>query len=130
MQKLRQTRGRRISELGEKYCAEKVAAGSWTSRSQNEVETSFRILEQLLGNKLVSELSYADLRKFKESLQKIPANYSKKPEFKGRALADIVKSKPDKPISITTVNKHLTNASSLLEWGRRHGYCAENYADT
>jgi integrase len=44
-------------------------------------------------------------------------------------VAQIVAMDGVKPMSVTTINKNITRVSTLLNWAKKHGHIAENYAE-
>jgi len=118
-----------ISEVSDEFCEEQLSGGSWSDKTHAEYRVTFRLLENILGDKPLNAVDFEDMRTFKKSLRKLPKNYNKKAEHKSKTLLEILELGGGEVISTTTVNKHLQKVSTLLAWAKRHGYCSENFAE-
>ncbi len=118
-----------LSSVIEEYAQEQERAGNWQGKTGPENRAIYRLLIEITGNPLVSELGYAPMRTFKETLLRLPANINRDPRYRGKTIPDILVMPDVEPMSITTVNKYLTRASSLLKWSQQHGYVDRNYAE-
>lgn len=116
-----------ISDLTDKYISEKLRAGIWAPRSRQENEYILKsLIIKMLGDISVSDIDYDKARKIKETLLKLPAHISKKSEYRGKSIDEIVNMEHEKCMSVTTVNKILGTYSSLMQYATRHGYVNSN----
>jgi len=113
--------------LAEKYVAEKVRLGIWASRSlQDNQYILTKLLVQMLGNLSCKMIDYANARYVKETLMQLPPYLSKKSEYHGKTINEILSLKTRQKISVTTVNRAIGMYSSLFEYGVKHGYLKTN----
>ena len=113
-----------IGSVIEKYCAEKVQSGSWTAKSEAENRSIYQLFFYIIGDIRISNINHSTVRRYKEILQKLPPNLTKK--YPKLSVSEVLKLNPP-PMSITTINKHLNRMSSLFDWMCRHGYVDKNY---
>ena len=69
-------RGKQLSHMISAYTAEKQSG--WTEKTQMEVKSVFRLLEDILGNIDVSTITRPMLIELRSTLMKIPPNVYKK----------------------------------------------------
>lgn len=118
-----------LGELIVKYKDEQLKAGAWNIKSQYEVNHKLEILAAIIGDTTpIANIGPEKVLYYKESLLKIPAHISKKPEYKNLTVEEILKLPLAKQtLSITTVNKYLLWANALFRWARSNGYVTQNY---
>jgi len=93
------------------------AGGNWTEKTYNENAATYQLFVELQGNLKVSALKKSHFRNFKNQLTTLPKNHRKLPEVKDEPLQQLVaRNHGLDSISITTVNKHLTKRSTLINW--------------
>jgi hypothetical protein len=84
-----------------------------------------RFLE-VAGDRPLSEYTKADGRKFKEVLQRLPSNWTKKPGLRGKAIDQAAKKAAElgmPPMSTSNANKAIGRVQSFWTWA------AANYFD-
>lgn len=118
-----------LEKLIDSYCQEKILAGIWSQRTKDESLYTGRLLVRILGNVDVTSIEFEEARKLKEIVMQLPPHLSKNKDYIGMTIHEIVESKPEKVMSITTMNRILGMASSIWEYGKRHGYVSINYFD-
>ena len=69
---------------------------------------------QILGDIPAAAVSRASLRQYKETLQKVPPNRTKK--FPGVAIATLAQQTHPHTLSSTTINRNLGFVSSFFSW--------------
>ncbi|MBR9865866.1 MAG: site-specific integrase [Oceanospirillales bacterium] len=125
-----ETVSKTIREIASLYCDEMQAGGNWTKKTYNENAATYQLFVELQGNLKVSALKKSHFRNFKNQLTTLPKNHRKLPEVKDEPLQQLVaRNHGLKSISTTTVNKHLTKMSTLLNWANANDYCEENVAN-
>ena len=116
-----------ISAAFAPYCAEKLRNADWNDKTQKEQQYSIQLLESLLHDKAVAEISKADIRRVKDSLARLPKNTSKDKRFSGLRITEIIDlGITDNLISSTRANHHLRLMSGFLGWCQLNGYMQEN----
>ena len=118
-----------LSELVERYLDEKTTI---TAKFKDDHRAAVRAYEQLLPDRATWYL--ADTRtvsRFKETLLKAPANWTKL--FPGKTLPEavILNEKRQRPtLSQRTINeKYLRVLNSVLRWAKQNGYADRNAAE-
>jgi nitrogen PTS system EIIA component len=67
----------KLARIAEKYRAEKIAEGSWRSKTAAEHEAVHELPIQIVGNVETSTITHKTAREFKDALLKLPANMTK-----------------------------------------------------
>jgi integrase len=119
-----------LADLVKAFLAEGERAGRWTPKTLQEQQAIYAMLLEIVGpTKPLGSLGRTDLVQFKETLQKLPPNRSKR--YKGKAVSELAAmSLPASELmKVNTINKVLIRVSSLLKWGVTHDYIAQNYAE-
>lgn len=117
-----------LSELIAKYKDEQLKAKAWNIKSQYEVNHKLEVLAAIIGDIPVADIGPEQVIYYKESLLKLPAHISKKPEYKNLTVLEILKlPTAEQTLSITTVNKYLMWANALFRWAKSNGYVMQNY---
>jgi uncharacterized protein DUF6538 len=121
--------GMTLGELIKQYHADQISQKKWTAKSSEEVKRSLELLTQILGETTdASSISRNDIRTFRDTISKLPANFNKKPKFKGKTVAQILASYKGVGIAGNTVKKHLSWVRALFAWGVMEGRIVSNPA--
>lgn len=122
-----------LSAAVAEYVAEHAAGGHWTKKTQAESEGIYRLLVGIVGDRDMSELDYKALSGFRDTLLKFPSNVSKRRAYRGKTISEILAmiatAKVDKPLSVSSVNKHIIRVGAFLKWAVKRGYVAANFAE-
>lgn len=119
--------GLSIATLAADYRAEKQIGDNWVARTKLEKIDHIKLLEEILGAETdVRTLSAIDGKKVKSTLLAYPKNRFKKPETKGKTLAEVIAMKSVEHIQVPTINKYLQTYNDLFEWGKRNGHVDTN----
>lgn len=117
-----------IYELLNKYKAEKVRSGSWSSNTIKLSEDHIRVLIELVGDVPVHQINSTEARLIKEKLQRIPAHAKKKKAYRDLTLREL--SSMDIPqthlMSVTTINMKLSFYSEAFNWAQVNGLSESN----
>ncbi|MBT0652906.1 site-specific integrase [Geomobilimonas luticola] len=100
---------------------------SWTLKTRMEVEGSYNLLLQIMGDRPMSILARHDLVSLRDTLTKLPPNIQK--TYPGRSISEILRHSNLVPMSVTSINKHLTRMSSLMRFCVLEGHISVNYAE-
>jgi integrase len=100
----------------------------WREKTKTEVQYSLQLAVEILGDIGLEEASRDKLKEFKNILLKLPANFSKSPKYKSLTIAKITSIEGIKPMSTTSVNKHISWLGSMLTYAVKEGYVASNPA--
>ena len=117
-----------LSEFIEKYIQTKLSDGAWKDHGVADHRGRLVNLVEMLGDKVVSDVSRDDMRNFRDVLRKLPPNRTKLKEYKGKTINDILEMNPTRVLSVKTVNVIVETASSMFDWGVREGLLSQNPA--
>jgi integrase len=119
--------GATVKEVLNQFLAEKIQSGQWKEKSREENEAIYNIFLRIVGDVPFRTLKYAELRRYKETIQKLPPNLNNAKRFEGRSIEEVL-ALGLKPISTVTLNKHLSRMGGLFDWAERHDFTDRNYA--
>ncbi len=117
----------KLSEAIRQYVADKGVR--WTVKTKLEFTCMFDVLAEVVGDRVVSELSRADGLACRNMLMKLPANFRKKKMYRGMGIKEIVDSGASETLSAKTINKYLVLLSSLCKWCVKNGMMETNIAE-
>ncbi len=121
------TSGPTLSTLSKLYIEEGKRGGTWRTVSTFEVQRALRDLFELMGDMPALAFDVEHARTLKDRLSRCPQYFELRPEFKGKALLQVVESGSTyKTITATTVNNRLRKLSAFLNWCKANGYIKEN----
>lgn len=116
-----------LRNVMERYCAENEQ-DNWQPKTALEYRSKIALFLEFAGQDIkCKELSFKVTRDFKTALSKLPANRTKKAEYKTKTLKQLL-AMDCKPMSKTTANNILSKLSAFLEYARKEGFIKENYA--
>ncbi|MGZ8430008.1 MAG: hypothetical protein ACXW4S_10835, partial [Candidatus Deferrimicrobiaceae bacterium] len=96
-----------LSEALAEYVKEHSGGGHWTEKTKAESQGIYALLLGIVGDRDTVELDYKALAGFRDTLTRFPSNVSKKKEFRGKSIPQILKMDIADPLSVSSVNKHL-----------------------
>lgn len=117
----------KLSILIGDYSQEKIRSGIWSQRTQDDNTYIGELMVKILGDVGVASIGFEEARYFKKILMALPSHMTKNEQYKGMSIDEIVASAPTQTMSITTINRALSVASSIWEYGKKNGYVKENY---
>ena len=125
--------GESISELFERYAAERAAEKSKRSDTISQDRKVIALFAEFVGKgRSLPSVTAANIRDWKAILSTLPPNYRKMTIFAGKDQreASIYAIKNGLGgLSPTTVNRHISAVSSLFKWARTNSYAEANPCD-
>ncbi len=121
--------GPRLSLVIDEYSQEHISLKKWRGKTIEENRTVFKLLVQILGDVPFDSLNHADLRRYKQTLLKLPPNMNKVARYRDKTIPEILAMNDVESMAVNTINRHLVRASSLFKWAQKHGYTDLNYAE-
>jgi hypothetical protein len=118
--------GPNLSDMVSAYVSDR--SPHWTEKTRLEFESQLKLLVDVLGDKPVADYTRVDCLGAREVLLKLPANFTKKREYKGLRIAEIAALEVADRLTTKTVNKYLVLLSSLFKWMQKSGYTVGNVA--
>jgi integrase len=120
--------GTSIDQVMNEFVSERLLSQSWSDLTHKEYIATFKIFTDQFGMIDVSDIDHTISREFKNLLQRLPKNKNKLKQYKDLSVKKFLTldiPSIDK-ISITTLNKHIQQLSSLAEWSVDNGYIQRN----
>lgn len=118
-----------LSGLVEDFMDEGNRTSRWTAKTVDEYQAVYELFLKIVGDMPISGLSHAVMREYKQTMLKLPPNINKSPQYRGKTLKQILRMKPKKTLSPTSINKGLTRISTLFKWALKNGYLQVNWAE-
>lgn len=115
-----------ILEAADMYINDRTVTGHLTEKTAAENTAIFRLLERVIGDKYVHEITMEDVASFRATLQRLPPNMNKNPVFRNMTIGQILEAKPEKRLTLRSVNKYLDRVSGLLNWCNKKGFIRAN----
>lgn len=105
--------------------------GGWTAKTKMESDGVFRLIIDLMEDVPIESIDRGRVRSFRDKLLKLPPNvykvYSKLSPLEVIEQVDSGKLKAD-PMSLTSVNKHISRLFSLMAFCIKEGHRTDNPA--
>lgn len=121
-----QTNRRTLSMIKDEFLIE--GQQKWRQKSKMEVEYSLKLVVDVMGDMDLDDLNREALKDYKAKLLKLPANFSKNPLYRDKTIKQLLAMDNTKPMSLTSVNKHITWLSSMLNYALKEEYIIRNPA--
>lgn len=123
----------RVSELLEEYIDTKKSQNSWkSSKTEPDMRKTINRFIWIIGDREMSELENRGIfDEHMKKLVKLPADNATKPRYRGKAYDEVIRigqESGDKVYAVKTVNKALSNVSTLMSYGVEMGYLTKNQA--
>lgn len=119
--------GPTVESLIKAYLEEGKRGGTWRQVSTIEVERALRDMIDLMGNMPIQAFDVQQARLLKDRLSRCPQYFALLPQFKGKALLEVVESGASyKAITAVTVNNRLRKMTAFMNWCKSNGYITEN----
>ena len=119
----------KFSEVKEVYLAEVEKGENWTEKTRAENLSIFELFVQAMGDLPVDKIDRRLMVSFKTIIMKLPPNLNKSPRYRGKTIEDIIASKPEKTLTVNSINKYLRRLSGLFNFSVRNGFMLTNPAD-
>jgi integrase len=120
--------GEPISEVVEKFVAEKLASQAWTPKTESENRAVFKLFIWVEGDVPINTVTRQTMAHFKQVLLKLPPNLTKNKRCRGKSIEKILKMSFRQTLSPSSVNRILTRMSGLLQYAEIHGMVTRNPA--
>lgn len=123
-------RSKRLSQAIEQFVRENVSDGKWSKKSIIDYKDRLKILSDIMGDPLMSEIDRKKTRQFFDSLKKIPANKSKIRLYRDKSIDELLEMDlpRDKCLSDQTINNTMQAASNFFNWAVKGEILSQNYA--
>jgi integrase len=119
--------GPTVESLIKAYLEEGKRGGTWRQVSTIEVERALRDMTELMGDMPIQAFDVKQARLLKDRLSRCPQYFALLPQFKGKALLEVVESGASfRAITAVTVNNRLRKMTAFMNWCKSNGYITEN----
>ena len=111
--------GKKVSECFKDLQREKTnpSSGQWKAATIKDYQDTCNLYIEYLGeDKPFNQISKAEHTSFKQALQKLPSNRSKKPAYRNKSINELLEDNiPESDLmKFTTINNHLTRLNTLI----------------
>lgn len=114
---------RTVAALADRYCDLKKDK-EWVPKTYNENRRVLNLFIELVGGtRPIASLGLEDVRRFRDTLLKLPSNYMKSKEMQGKPLTDVLAAEKGGPaLANKTGEKYFQNLKAFLKWTVNEGY--------
>lgn len=111
-----------LSDLIERYCTIKIKDGAWAQHSLSDHKNRIMSLLWIIGDKPINVISRQDMRRFRETLQKLPPRWHRQLDKSGLSLEEFIEKNNNKSLlSIKSINVTVEAVSGMFTWAVREG---------
>lgn len=93
-----------------------------------DYQAVFGVLLEVVGDQPIKVVDRPMMRRFESTIQRLPPNREKRPEFKERSIAEIVEMGVPETLSTRSINKYLSRVSTLFNFAQQEGMIDMNPA--
>lgn len=116
-----------LEQLIDKYVAERVRGGNWTSRTGKDYRSKFSLLCDILSQGMPSgAIDAATARRVKDTLQRVPKNLKTSPMTRNLSFQDALALENVARMDVKTINTHLAAYKGLFKWAESNSYVDKN----
>lgn len=118
-----------LSGLIEIYCETKIKDGAWNRRTLSDHENRVMSLLRIIGDKPIGEITRQDMRRFRDTLQKLPPRWNALVEKSGLSIEEFIKQDGyETTLSIKSINVIVEAISGMFSWAIREDFIDRNPA--
>ena len=111
---------RKLSTVIDEYIHDKKCR--WSSKTLVEYESIFQVILMVAEDKDIKGYSRSDLLAFRDTIMRLPPNFTKKSEFKNKGIKQILEMSYTEHLSDKTANGYIINLAAVFKWAMRQGY--------
>ena len=115
-----------ISKAYGLYEQEMLAGNRWTEKTVHTNRAMFETMVEIIGDPPIAVFDKAMGREYKAGLQRYPVNRRNDPRYRDLPLKGIWAKGGFSPLSVTSVNNHLSTMVSFGGWAVNQGYLVSN----
>ncbi len=116
------------SEAMERYISQKLQDGEWRDHSVMDHRGRLGEFLSIIGDKPIQDITRDEMRRFRETLRKLPPNRTRIKEFRGKSIQELLDLNVKKTLNVKTVNILIEAVSGMLAWYVREGVLEANPA--
>lgn len=120
-----------LSDLAKHFIEQQKVAGRWDPQTAHQSRKSFELFESISGDRPLQNYGRRDAARYKDILERMPADYGKDRRFRGLTPDEILETDSRRPtpmerLSTRTVKRHITALSTLWSDAAARGLVTEN----
>jgi integrase len=115
-----------LTEVINKYIAALRLQGNADDRTVGEYEHPCRFFAKVMKDKAIATVTRDDVREFLSILKRWPKHATKKEEYRGKSIEEILQMNPTDTLGATTIYKHIARLSGFMGWAVREEYILKN----
>ena len=119
----------KLSKVILKFVSEFMKADRWTEKTKSENEAVFDLFIKISGDVPINQYDHQAIRKYKETLGKLPANRNKIEKYRDKTIEKIISMPDVKPMAVNSVNKNIRRLGQLFKWAVQNGYIERNIVE-
>jgi integrase len=103
--------------------------GRWTTKTTFENKVIFNLFLEIVNDIPIKLLGHEQGRVYASLLQQLPPRRKLDPRYRDLSLEELLKTRPGKTMSVSSVNRHLGVITSFLNWAIKQGYITSNVVE-
>lgn len=106
----------KCSEIIDLYIKTKINDGEWKKEIIPDIKSRLSYLVDILNDMNIQDVTREDMRRLRDTLKLLPPNRSRKKEYRGKTIEQLIIIKHAQVLSAKTINIVVEAISSLFEW--------------
>lgn len=108
-----------LSKVIDDYTEDRTG-NTWTPRTASMAVSGLKMFLEFIGDKPIHELSKADVKAYRDALQKLPKNFNA--QYKGKSIREVLEMNLTPELSAASINKRVGDVRSMcnfaidMEW--------------
>jgi len=120
-----------LSEVAARFVAKQKQTRRWENQTAAQSEKSYELFRDICGDKPLAAYARKDAAKFKDVLERLPADYGKAARYHGKSPERILEIDASRDsqgarLSIRTVKRHMSALSTLWDEAIPSGAATQN----
>lgn len=116
-----------LSDAIDRYLLSREIEGLIRDKTLQMLRAKLALLLRILGDKPVNQIKYVDAEHFKNTLLSLPPNINKSPIYRDLTIIAIIEKKPEKTMSLVSVQGYVDYARTLMNWIIRNEWSSKNH---
>lgn len=126
--KTKRKKSKNLSDFLKIYLQTKVSDGKKDPRYIPELERHIELFIKIISDKPIDSYTREDFREFRNILSKLPPNLTKRKDFRGKTVQEVLAMPHTVTMQEKTINTYTIDVSAFFNWLVTEGYLEKNYA--
>ncbi len=118
----------KLSFYLDEYLKTKVTDGKKKEKYISELKSRIELFIRIIGDKAINLYERHDFRNFRDFLDRLPPNFTKRKDLKSKTIEEISKMEHEQTLSMKTINGYLIDVSAYFQWFVTEAKLSQNYA--